>query len=138
MEENGQRPVVRDEDVRIQTTRAEGPGGQNVNRRNTAVQAFLDIPASSLPAPVKQRLLDRRDSRVTPEGVLVVKAGEFRSQARNIEAARARLEAVVRSAAATRRKRRPTRPKKSAVRARLNAKKQRGETKRLRRPPPTD
>jgi ribosome-associated protein len=113
--------------------RSSGPGGQNVNKVATAVELRFDIAASSLPDDVKARLTTIAHNHINTDGVLIIDSRAFRSQARNREAARARLAAVIRQAAVRPRKRRPTRPGKAAREQRLNAKKQRGQLKSERR-----
>lgn len=127
--------AIPDEEIDIQAVRAQGPGGQNVNKVATAIHLRFDVGASSLPDAVKQRLLRKKDRRITAEGLVVIKAGNHRSQERNREDARARLAELVASALDTRRKRIPTRPGKAAKERRLDAKKRRGRLKKLRDTP---
>ena len=112
--------------------RAQGPGGQNVNKVSSAVHLRLDVRASALPEAVKERLLALHDSRITQDGVVVIKAQQFRSQEQNLADAMARLNALVQSVAAPPRVRRPTKPTYGAQQRRLAGKSQRGETKELR------
>ncbi len=128
-------PKIRlsDHEVEFNATLAQGPGGQNVNKVNTAIQLRFDINNSSLPREVKQRLLRLSDSRITKEGVLVIKAREERSQLRNREEALERLKAIIRQALVVPKKRIATRPKKSAVRKRLDSKTRRGLVKQQRK-----
>jgi len=123
-----------DHEVEFNATLAPGPGGQNVNKVNTAIQLRFDINTSSLPREVKQRLLRMADTRISKEGVLVIKAKEERSQLRNKEEALERLKAIIRQALVIPKKRIATRPKKSAVRKRLDSKAKRGLIKQQRKP----
>ncbi len=127
--------VIPDEELEITAVRSGGAGGQAVNKQSTAIHLRLDIPASSLPDNVKQRLLDMRDQRITADGVLVIKAREHRTQARNRRAALERLRELIRQATLTRRARIPTRPGRAARERRLEQKKRRAGIKSLRRPP---
>jgi ribosome-associated protein len=115
--------------------RSSGPGGQNVNKVATAVQLRLDIPASSLPDSIKDRLAQIAGSRMTDAGVLVIDAREHRTQAQNRSAARERLAALIKRAASPPKRRRPTRPGKAAKEQRLSSKKHRAETKARRQRP---
>lgn len=113
--------------------RAAGPGGQHVNRTESAVELRFDVAGSpSLPEAVRERLLQKRDRRLTGEGVLVIQARRFRDQARNREDARQRLVALIAAAAIAPKKRIPTRPSKAARRRRLDSKSKRGQIKKTR------
>ena len=119
-------------EVEFSAIRAQGPGGQNVNKVSCAVHARFDVAASSLPAQVKERLLALRDARITNEGVIVLKAQASRSLEQNKEDALRRLQALVDQAAIVPEVRRPTRPTRASQRRRLDAKTRSGRIKALR------
>jgi ribosome-associated protein len=123
---------IAEAEVQISAIRAQGAGGQNVNKVSSAVHLRFDIPASSLPDDVKERLLALHDSRITQEGVLVLKAQQHRSQDMNRLDAFSRLHELVNSVARAPKTRRATKPTYGSRQRRLEGKSQRSETKTLR------
>ncbi|WPG39833.1 alternative ribosome rescue aminoacyl-tRNA hydrolase ArfB [Variovorax sp. EBFNA2] len=124
--------LINPDEVEISAIRAQGAGGQNVNKVSSAIHLRYDIHASSLPADVKERLLALRDSRITQEGVFVLKAQQHRTQEMNRADALARLQAVIDSVATPPRVRRATKPTYGSKQRRLEGKSQRSQIKNLR------
>ncbi|MDD2558679.1 MAG: alternative ribosome rescue aminoacyl-tRNA hydrolase ArfB [Desulfuromonadaceae bacterium] len=119
-------------EVEITAIRSQGAGGQNVNKVSSAIHLRFDINASSLNDFQKQRLLESKDSRITKDGVLIIKAQQFRTQERNKIDAFKCLQQFIIDATYISKTRRPTKPSKNARRKRMDKKKQRGQTKLLR------
>ncbi len=124
--------IIPESEVDITAIRAQGAGGQNVNKVSSAIHLRFDIPASSLPVDVKERLLCLRDSRITQDGVLVLKAQQHRTQEMNRMDALSRLHELVQSVATPPRVRRPTKPTYGSKQRRLEGKSQRSDIKSSR------
>ncbi|MGH8762638.1 MAG: alternative ribosome rescue aminoacyl-tRNA hydrolase ArfB [Nitrosospira sp.] len=125
--------TIPDSEIEISAIRAQGSGGQNVNKVSSAIHLRFDIVASSLPDIYKERLLKLRDQRITREGVVVIKAQQYRSQEKNRAEALRRLYELVDSITELPRERKPTKPTRSSQKKRLQSKTQRGQLKIMRK-----
>ena len=125
--------AIPDSEIDIHAIRSQGAGGQNVNKVSSAIHLQFDIAASSLPPFYKEELLKLRDHRISDDGVITIKAQQYRSQEQNREDALDRLRMLIQSIATPRKKRRATKPTKGSKQRRLESKTKRGKLKTLRR-----
>lgn len=123
---------IPDEEIDLSAIRAQGAGGQNVNKVSSAIHLRFDINASSLPDDYKQRLLALRDRRISKEGVVIIKAQQYRTREKNRQAALDRLQELIKTVSVVPKARKPTRPTKNSQKRRMDSKTHRGKTKQLR------
>ena len=124
--------IIPAREIEVSAVRSQGAGGQNVNKVATAIHLRFDIGSSSLPDIYKERLLKLSDQRITKEGVVVIKAQEYRSQEQNREEALSRLQELIKSAIIVPKRRKPSKPSRTSQKKRLDSKSKRGQIKAMR------
>ncbi len=127
--------TISDQEIEISAIRAQGSGGQNVNKVSSAIHLRFDIRASSLPELYKERLLAKNDQRISRDGVIILKAQRFRSREKNLDDALDRLQHIIREAGVTQKTRRATRPGMGVKRKRLDSKRKQSQKKAQRGKP---
>lgn len=128
-----QQICISDDEIELSAIRAQGAGGQHVNKTSTAIHLKFDVMNSSLSEPIKSKLLKLRDSRITEEGVVIIKSQQFRSQEKNRSDALERLADLIRKALVTKKVRKKTKPSKGSQTRRMDSKTKRGQLKAQRR-----
>ncbi len=123
---------IPEHEIELSAIRASGPGGQHVNKVSSAIHLKFDVMSSSLPDALKHKITALRDARITRDGMVVIKAANFRSQEKNREAALGRLDELLQQAQHVPKSRRKTKPTRSSVRKRLDGKRKQGDRKKTR------